>query len=239
MILKPFWTYYGGKWRAAPHYPVPVYDTIVEPFAGGAGYALRYANLRVILVEKNPKVAATWRYLLNVSASEVRSLPLLERDQSVDDLQIIDEAKLLIGWNLNKGTVCPSKKPSRWMREDLRPSQFWSAARRERVARQVESIRHWTLIEGDYTHAPDIEATWFVDPPYCGAGKHYPTTIDDFGDLGRWCRERTGQVMVCENVGASWLPFQPFRKIKANASRHGGKVSDEAIWTNWDEDDEE
>jgi len=33
-MLKPFWQYYGGKWRAAPHYPKPRHDTIVEPFAG-------------------------------------------------------------------------------------------------------------------------------------------------------------------------------------------------------------
>lgn len=39
--LKPFWRYYGGKYRAAPRYPVPLHRTIVEPFAGAAGYSLR------------------------------------------------------------------------------------------------------------------------------------------------------------------------------------------------------
>lgn len=34
MTLKPFWRYYGGKWRAAPSYPAPLHNTIVEPFAG-------------------------------------------------------------------------------------------------------------------------------------------------------------------------------------------------------------
>ena len=41
--LRPFFCYYGGKWRAAPKYPPPEHDTIVEPFAGAAGYATRYA----------------------------------------------------------------------------------------------------------------------------------------------------------------------------------------------------
>ena len=35
--LKPFFTYYGGKYRAAPKYPEPVHGSIVEPFAGSAG----------------------------------------------------------------------------------------------------------------------------------------------------------------------------------------------------------
>lgn len=50
--------------------------------------------------------------------------------------------------------------------------------------------------------------------------------------LGTWSVGRQGQVMVFENVGASWLPFRPWRQIKASEARHGGKVSNEAIWTN-------
>lgn len=40
--LKPFFTYFGGKYRIAPRYPKPQYNTIIEPFAGSAGYSLRY-----------------------------------------------------------------------------------------------------------------------------------------------------------------------------------------------------
>jgi hypothetical protein len=236
-MLRPFWAYYGGKWRAAPHYPQPLHDTIVEPFAGAAGYALRHPHKKVILVEKNPKVAATWRYLLSVSPDEVRALPLVTAGQSVDDLSICEEARYLIGWSLNKGATTPCKTPSSWMRSGLNASSFWGPEWRERVARQVEHIRHWRLIEGDYTGAPDIEATWFIDPPYIGAGKHYPTKVESFSMLADWCRTRNGQVMVCENEGATWLPFKPFRSIKGNESRNGGKVSREALWTKWDEDE--
>jgi site-specific DNA-adenine methylase len=230
--IKPFWTYYGGKYRAALHYPYPIHETIIEPFAGAAGYALRYSERKIILVEKNPKVAATWRYLLRVTAKEVRDLPLLQAGQTVDDLSVCEEARYLIGWNLNKGATAPCRSPSAWMRSGKVMSQFWSEERRERVASQVDRIRHWQFIEGDYTDAPDIEATWFIDPPYIGAGKHYPTQPDDFKNLGDWCRERKGQVMVCENVGATWLPFKPFMNIKANESKRGGKVSQEALWVN-------
>ena len=35
----PLFKWFGSKWSASKHYPRPLYDTIVEPFAGGAGYA--------------------------------------------------------------------------------------------------------------------------------------------------------------------------------------------------------
>src|SRR5689334_5925034 len=76
--LKPFWRYYGGKWRAAPRYPTPLHDTIVEPFAGAAGYSLRYPDRRVILVDAYPVIAGMWRYLIRVSADEIRRIPEVE-----------------------------------------------------------------------------------------------------------------------------------------------------------------
>lgn len=233
--LRPFWSYYGGKWRAAPRYPRPVHDIIIEPFAGAAGYSLRYPDRKIVLVEKNPKVAATWRYLLRVSSEEVRALPMVAADETVDDLPVCEEARLLIGWWLNKGAAVPRKRPSSWMRFGMHSPSFWGPEVRERIASQVDRIRHWCLIEGDYTEAPDVEATWFIDPPYIGAGKHYPTQPAEIAALGAWCQARRGQVMVCENVGATWLPFIPFIEIKGNEGRSGGKVSREAIWMNGDE----
>jgi len=38
--------------------------------------------------------------------------------------------------------------------------------------------------------------------------------------------------MVCENAGADWLPFRPFRTIKGLEGKRGGKKSEEVIWTN-------
>ena len=70
--LRPFWTFFGGKWRIAPKYPAPVYDTIIEPFAGEAGYALRHASAKVVLVEADPLIAGIWRWLIKVTPSEVR-----------------------------------------------------------------------------------------------------------------------------------------------------------------------
>ena len=144
--LRPFFGYYGGKWRdAIKHYPKPQYDTIVEPFAGSAGFSLRYADRVVILCEIDPVLAEVWRYLIRVRAKEILSIPDIALDESVDDLDIPQEAKWLVGFWLNRGTSSPRKSPSKWMRDGIRPGSFWGPRVRQTIASQVDSIRHWKL----------------------------------------------------------------------------------------------
>ena len=102
------------------------------------------------------------------------------------------------------------------MQSDNRYAIFWGEAVRERIASQVDHISHWEVRHGDYTELPDVSATWYVDPPYQVKGKYYRFGSDnlDFEALGRWCLDRQGQVIVCENEGADWLPFEPFATIK-------------------------
>lgn len=231
--LKPFFCYFGGKWRAALKYPRPEHDLIVEPFAGAAGYATRYANRRVLLIEKDPVIAGLWKYLIKVKAEEVRAIPLLAHDETIDDLgSVPQEARSLVGFWLNKGASAPMRSPSAWMRGGTRPNSYWGETIRERIARQVEQIRHWECWEGSYDCAPQTVATWFVDPPYQVAGKNYRFGAEgiEFGMLAQWASARRGLVMVCENVGASWLPFEPFANIKGNPSKNGGKRSAEALY---------
>ncbi len=233
MQLKPFFCYFGGKWLIAPKYPVPKHEVIVEPFAGAAGYATRYADRRVILVEKNPVVAGLWSYLIRTSPEEIRALPS-EIRHTVDEHRICQEAKTLIGFWLNKGAAAPHKKPSSWMRNYKNEKSFWGPEIRERIARQVDYIRHWRIFQGSYDtrQIPNGTATWFVDPPYQGAGIHYKCREVNFETLSVWCRQRNGQVIVCENEGATWLPFQPFVKTKNSpgAQKMGAAKSREAIY---------
>lgn len=234
--LRPFFTYFGGKWRAAKHYPEPSGRVLIEPFAGAAGYSLRYPDRNVILNDLSDEVAGTWDYIINAPESEIMSLPLYDGTWStVNDLALPQEARWLIGWWLNKGTVRPSQSPSKWVRDaETMGENYWGAGVRARIAGQQQYIRHWTVACGDYRDLPDIDATWFIDPPYAAAGKDYRhgSSGIDFQALGEWCQQREGQVIVCENDGADWLPFRPFKSIKGTEGRSRSGVSMEVIWTN-------
>lgn len=60
--MGPFFKIFGSKHRLAATYPRPEHDTVIEPFAGAAGYATRYADRRVVLFEVDPKIVALWSY---------------------------------------------------------------------------------------------------------------------------------------------------------------------------------
>jgi site-specific DNA-adenine methylase len=229
--MKPFFCYYGGKYRAAKKYPTPKYSTIIESHAGAAGYATRYSDHKIILYEIDPTIAGLWSYLIKVTPSEIMSLPL--DVENVDTLRITEEAKSLIGFWLNKGTTQPCKKPSAWCRSKIRPNSFWGETIRNRIASQVDAIRHWSVVNSSYEYAPNTKATWFVDPPYQNTcGQHYKYKKIDYSYLGKWCRERSGQVIACEYKGANWLPFKELATIKSNPSKRGKSYSSEVYWSN-------
>ncbi len=229
--LRPFFGFYGGKWRdALKHYPPPAYDTIVEPFAGSAGYAVRYAAARVVLCELDPILCGIWRYLVRASAADIRAIPDLPEGGTIDDLPVCQEARWLVGMWLNRASTGPRRSASAWMRSGVRPGSFWGQRVRETIASQVDAIRHWQVHEGSYETCPfEGEATWFVDPPYQLAGTHYRFGSGgiDFEALGAWCASRLGQVIVCEAGDARWLPFRPLAAIKTTRR---DKRSVEAVW---------
>lgn len=236
--LMPFFTYFGGKYRTAPRYPEPRYATIIEPFAGSAGYATRYHQRKVLLFDLDPIVAGTWEYLIGVSPDEIRRLPLWDETwDNVDELDLPQEARWLIGWWLNKGTSSPRKSPTTRMRSGCRPKSHWGPVIRERIATQVDAIRHWEIRCASYEEVPNAEASWFIDPPYQEAGCSYRCGPDDidFTHLAGWCRERIGQVTVCESEGADWLPFRQWIEAKAmNGIGRRGR-STEVAWFGVDE----
>ena len=235
--LRPFFGYFGGKWRdALQSYPNPRHDTIVEPFAGSAGYSLRHHSKRIVLCEIDPTIAGIWNYLIKVSAKEVLAIPDVPANGTVDDLELPAEAKALVGMWLNRGVARPRKSPSRWMRDGIRPGSFWGERVRQTIASQLEQIRHWEIYNCSYENAPVAdEATWFIDPPYVGAGHHYRhgASMIDFDRLAAWCRTRPGQVIACENEGAGWLPFRHLGSFKTTRS---GRASKEVYWLNeWEQ----
>jgi 16S rRNA G966 N2-methylase RsmD len=117
------------------------------------------------------------------------------------------------------------------MRSGIRPNSFWSGPIRERVASQLARVRHWEVVEGSYEEAPvGAEACWFIDPPYQYTGRYYRHSEIDYAHLAMWVRGLRGQVIVCENEGADWLPFRPFRACKATHGKHRTGRSAEVIY---------
>ena len=86
---------------------------------------------------------------------------------------------------------------------------------------------------GSYDEIQNQEATWFIDPPYQFGGEYYIKSNKhlNFEKLGDWCQSRSGQVIVCENTKATWLPFYPMRDMQGSQYK-----TTEAIWSNYRHD---
>jgi hypothetical protein len=216
----------------AKKYPSPFYGGIIEPFAGSACYSLHYPHLDVTLCDADPVISGIWRYLIGVNESEILGLPDIV--ENVDHIPgVAQEARWLIGFWLNSGSSIPCKTMSKWARGHAGTGHwqmsFWSRPLKERIAGQLQRIRHWKIIEGYYTSLDNYLATWFIDPPYYGKpGSHYRfgSHLLDYTLLGDWSKERAGLKIVCEAEGASWLPFENFGSTKAAKNRS----SAEAVW---------
>ncbi|MGE0460877.1 MAG: hypothetical protein AB7Q16_05870 [Vicinamibacterales bacterium] len=225
--MKPLFSFYGSKWRDAKRYPAPHNGVVVEPFAGSAGYSTFWAPSRVVLYDRDPIIVGVWDYLIHATAEEIRRLPDLEVGQSVDGLLgLPQEARWLIGFWLNRGSATPKKTKTAFSARTERQQLVWSERARVRIAAEVEKIRHWRVFYGSYESCPRLDATWFVDPPYVDKGRYYRVHSIDYERLGPWCRRLPGQVIVCEQAGATWLPFRSMAVIKSTKG-----VSNEVVWT--------
>ncbi len=235
MTIGPFWRYYGGKWRAAPRYPQPECGTIIEPFAGAAGYSCRYPSHRVILVDASPIICGIWRYLISVSPAEVLALPDIPEGGTVDDLEVCQEARWLAGFWAQEGVAHPRKSVSSWAATENRQGSGswggWSPRARARIAREVGRIRHWKVIAGNYTAAPNVEATGMIDPPYqTKAGREYRHQVSSYAALGEWCQSRRGQVIACDQEGSDWMPWNRRISLRACTRTEGKTKSDEVYY---------
>lgn len=227
--------YYGSKHRLARFYPLPLYGVIVEPFAGAAGYSIHHLARgtvdRVILIEKDPRVCALWRRLLTMTPGEVSALAVPEPGQMTNDFLYMTAATSNGIGRSHKMTVT-----------ERMPREIGRMLRR--IAMLLPVVRNRVeIIEGDFQDAPEIEATWFIDPPYqpkvatpngpktgSPQGMGYAKGCDsgelDYAALGEWCRSRPGQVIVAEQYPADWLPFS-FQAISSDSS---GAAKNEVVW---------
>lgn len=214
-------SFYGTKKKLAKLYDSPKYNSIIEPFAGAAGYSLYGDNWKknVILYDADPKIVAVWDFLISASKEDILNLPDVFVGQKVTDFELTKAQKYLIGFCINTGSSCPkitASKRTGWNKYKLV------------IADSIHKIKHWKIINASYEAIENQEATWFIDPPYQKAGKYYfGHSKIDFKKLGAWCQDRQGQVIVCENDGADWLPFQFLAKHRGSM-----QSNTEVIWKN-------
>lgn len=212
--------YYGRKRRFIDLYPPAEYEVIVEPFAGAASYACRPDNREreVLLIERDEQVAALWHRLQAMTVDELAAMPDLQAGDMTDDLFHLLHMASKRWHTYRRATVTPLM------------AKNWRQGRKT-YSEMLPFIREWTVQQGDYKSAPDIEATWFVDPPYPGApgdGYRHGSADLDYGELAEWCRSRRGQVIVCSGADDRWLPFTHLVTTKGV----GVKRFAEGIWTN-------
>ena len=205
--------YFGRKARIANAYPAPEFDLIIEPFAGSMAWSLHHRPSLALGFEVDTRVVSLWERIM--AATEPESPPIL--GSKTDDLLV-----KLCSYSEHSLTSGPMTVTSRMLRD-------WDSLWRRFLDQGVYAREHLQIVEGSYLDAPDVEATWFIDPPYQRANRrgylHGASTFNFVG-LAEWCRSRRGQVIVCEQEGADWLPFEPLTAV----SSHRGAISTEVVW---------
>jgi site-specific DNA-adenine methylase len=216
-------SYYGSKSKIVKYYPPPKYDKIIEPFAGSARYALLYWENEVTILDKNVEVIKTWQWLQKCSSNDILKLPKLTTGLDIRKCNLSDEERTFLSFLVASGG--PSNIVTKFMDYNHGNQKVYA-----RIADQLEHIRHWNIIQGSYTDLENQEATWFIDPPYMFGGERYSESNKqiNFQELAEWCKNRNGQVIVCENTKADWLPFKPLLRIQGATQSN----TVEAIWSN-------
>lgn len=208
--------------------PPPIYGEVIELFAGSAGYSTFYGCEEVLLVDKDPIITAVWEYLiLEATPDGIMSLPDLPNvGDTVDDCDIPQAAKWLIGFWLNRGSATPKRTRTAYSARTDRAQLNWSPRAKERIAAQLPALEGWSILCDSYETVSPRPATWIIDPPYQDKGRHYRVSSVDYADLADFARYLPGQVIVSEGSDADWLPFVSLGDFKTSAGK-----SRELIWT--------
>ncbi len=222
------WSYYGAKTNLIDYYPSPKHDKIIEPFAGSARYALKYWDRDILLVDKYDVIIKVWKWLQLASEKDILSLPRkMVMGQKFDDMGFDCEGqRLFYSFISGCGDSRPRNMATKRKTID-RPNHI--NYNLQRVAKELWKIRNWKIELGSYEQLQNETATWFIDPPYEFGGHSYKESNKniDFPSLSLWCKQRQGQIIVCENTKATWMDFKPIKMQRGSLFS-----TTEAIWTN-------
>lgn len=212
-MTGPLFKWFGSKWLASKLYPAPKYDVIFEPFAGSAGYSLRYYEKKVVLWEDNAQLQTLWIWLIErATTADVLGIPIgIYEGTDIRTLGLSEgQALLLKHWQrTNNVGACWTISP--W---GNKPGQ-WTANTRARVAEQLHAVKHWKVARVGYNEP----GTYFIDPPYLynyrygfgATGFDHATLVKDIARI-----PRKSQIIVCEAACQKtervpeYLPFRPF-----------------------------
>jgi site-specific DNA-adenine methylase len=209
--------FYGRKKQIAKHYSKPSFDTIIEPFAGSAAYSLYDDNWKknIILIEKDERVGGIWKWLIEeATEKEIQKMPNLEVGEKTSDFFHIVHAVTKQAFCYKTIKVTPVL------------ARNWEISKRY-ISENLYKIKHWKIITGDYTESPNIEATWFIDPPYqhrSGQGYKHGSGELDYVALSRWTKLRKGQIIFCEGGNAKYLPFKSLLTLTGVAGKRNNEL---------------
>ena len=220
-------SYYGSKSKVVDLYPSPKFGKIIEPFAGSARYSLKYFDRDVLLVDKYQVVVDVWHYLQQASPADILKLPKMQKGDDIRKYGLSEGETLLLSFLSTGGTSTPG-----WTVSEFGEYEHGNQNVYKRIAKELYKIKHWKIVCGDYKDIENQEACYFIDPPYQVGGASYKFSKIDYSFLAEWCRSRNGQVIVCENTKADWLPFYAMKKIQGTNNTN----TTEAIWSNYRHD---
>lgn len=226
-------SYYGGKSKVVNRYPAPIYPLIIEPFGGAAAYSWRHRLDRDVWVNDIDSITIDiWKFLQSADVyADLDALPLrIPKGKVLDEvIPVRCHAGLeyLIRAEMSRGTQGRLDVPSR-------ATAFGALYYWPRLALKFKmvaaAVAEWRITHRSYLRIPNQPATWFIDPPYNNAaGQRYRHSDLNYEQLADWCVSRLGQVIVCENAGATWLPFRPL--VEERIGRHPRTTNrGEVVW---------
>lgn len=217
-------SYYGSKSKIVDYYPPPKFDKIIEPFAGSARYSLKYWQKDILLVDKYSVIVDVWNFLINATSKDISGLPKLKIGESIDSYNLSEIERKFMGFMVQDGTTGMRRTASMFAVNRMDEKFNY-------IINNLHKIRHWKVIEESYEKIDNENVTWFIDPPYQFGGHEYKCSNKsiDFVKLSEWCKTRNGQIIVCENTKADWLPFKPMIDMQGAMFK-----TTEAIWSNYE-----
>lgn len=226
-------SFYGGKSKLAQLYPEPIHDLIIEPFAGGGAYSLRHCEKNVLLNDLDTKVYQIWKFVLSKNALDIclHYIPkTIKKGTKVSQIlpSYVHLGLLyLLQAEANRGT-----QGARGVHDQVTTLGYscWDRLR-PRLKYWMNKIKHWKITNSSYENISNQNATWYIDPPYNNeAGRRYRECNIDYSKLADWVKTRKGQVIVCENKGAKWLPFKHVTQRRGIRSRYQKSTAIEVMY---------